>query len=66
MKKNRTIRWPGTIWPQEIGKMMKLVVVIFLTLGGLSVSARYIRFERVYGDGTFSGYTATDRFVFRL
>ena len=39
MKKNRTIRWPGTIWPQEIGKMMKLVVVIFLTLGGLSVSA---------------------------
>ena len=39
MKKNRTIRWPGTIRPQKIGKVMKLLVVVFLTLGGLSVSA---------------------------
>ena len=29
-------------------------------------TACYIRFERVYGDGTFSSYTATDKFIFRL
>ena len=39
MKKNRTIRWPGTIWHRKIGKVMKLLVFL-LTLGCLSVSAR--------------------------
>ena len=40
MKKNRTIRWPGTIYLQKTGKVMKLLVIVLLTLSGLSVSAR--------------------------